>query len=162
MTAEYLKYLIQQEYKKLQKPKQPPTQPAPGVIFLLHYEIEENYCDLMVNFLVVNRHPDQPELLFLIPCDQEIFWTARPDVITSNGFVARTAHGLWIDQKNIDPDCAIDQIDQIDLKRIRRTLSQLVNGTLAGHAPMDEDSFYWEYAATVQEITNQITKNQQA
>lgn len=128
----------------------PPTEPAPGVRYVLPYPLREE-GDVALEFVVVRPHPDDPDLFLVVPAHRELQFLGSLDLATDCGLVLVASWSFWLATDQLLPEWAVGclDLDRVHVRRIRRLLNGLATGRAYNDSGVDVDPEYDELMALV-------------
>ena len=98
--------------------------------------------NLVIHWLIVKRHPEESQLLFAIPCDDNPT-VGAPDIRISEDhpwgpLTLRCSFGIWLDTELIGQPKWSGRFGEETLRQVEKVLNQLATGSLTSS---DEQSF---------------------
>jgi hypothetical protein len=125
----------------------------PGTLFVLKL----SDIPFAFEWLVVSDHPDDKDLVNLIPVDD--FWrVGAPDLRIAAGQVARCGSGLWFPVERLE--VKVGTVSTADLMAVRQRIHELATGTLTQPATeADADPEYHFFLDDVERARNQLLKS---
>jgi hypothetical protein len=105
----------------------------------------------ILEWAVVNVHPDDSDLLFIVPSDDNDIFCGVADVrITTvsmfGPMVIRCGYGLWIARRHLNPADRSGLLDKVDMTRVRRTMAGMARGVyVTPTLQQEQDEMQTEY-----------------
>jgi hypothetical protein len=132
--------------------------PAPGDLYVFALE---GY--VAPEWLVVRDHPDDGDLLFLVPVDGFPL-AGTPDVELAEEaggrpLTPRCGQGLWLPSRHLPARLRVDALPGDALRPVRQKMAELARGRLKAterQRQADADPEYQEWIAAVEQVRQQL------